>query len=415
MNELRGRLYADGRLAPGVLRFEGSKIVAVELFDPAEGPGAGSADALPVVAPGFIDLHVHGFGGAEPTSDLAGMARALARHGTTSFQPTLFPGEPQALGRTARAVARNAADRKALTARGLAARVVGLHLEGPFVNPERAGALPPGDLALPSKKALRALLGSATGDGNGVRTLTIAPELPGSLDLIEELARLGIRASLGHSAARSSEALAATRKGASGVTHLYNAMSGFHHRDVGLVGTAWAEQGLFVELIGDLVHSSRAAVEQALACCGPERLCLVSDALSGAGTGCDVFDVRGREHHVREGAAWLEVPVQRAAQDSTGDDSEPEPEPEWRLGGAILSQHAALRQLVQGGVVSLEDALSMASRAPARALGLENVIGSLAPGAQADFVVLTPELDIAEVWIGGERTSRSDSDPQPQA
>ena len=407
MTELRGRLFVGGRLAPGTLRFEGARIAAVEI-DAESDAGSAEPAALPIVAPGFIDLHVHGFGAGEPLSDLALMARSLARAGTTAFQPTLFPREPVALGRAAAAVAKRAADRSTLCAEGLAARVVGLHLEGPFVNPERAGALPQSDLAQPSPRALRAVLGSATGDGHGVRTMTVAPELPGGRELVAELARLGIRASLGHSAARAHEAASAVRDGASGVTHLYNAMSAFHHRDVGLIGVAWADEALAVELIGDLVHSSPQAVELALDACGPARLCLVSDALSGAGTGCSVFHANGREHHVRDGAAWLRVPPSDGEPQAESGDPDPDadsPTAGWRLGGAIQSQHAMIRQLVQRGVVGVEDALAMATSAPARALGLEGTLGVLTPNASADCVVLTPALELIEVWIGGQRVS----------
>jgi N-acetylglucosamine-6-phosphate deacetylase len=208
MTRLVGRLLIGGRLAPGQVEFSDGRIRNVELIALDRSP-----DELPIVAPGLIDLHVHGFGGADPVEDLAGMARALARAGTTAFQPTTFPAAPEALGRTCEAMWRNA--------RSLprdAARVVGLHLEGPFVNPERAGALPKEDLALPSVASLRAILGPATGDKHGVTTVTLAPELPGSADLIDELARCGIRVSLGHSkasaekrAARPSPARSARR------------------------------------------------------------------------------------------------------------------------------------------------------------------------------------------------------------
>jgi len=371
VNELRGRLLVDGALHAGVVRWEGERITAVEL-DASVPRGAS------IVAPGFCDLHVHGFGGCEPLTDLAGMAAALARHGTTAFQPTLFPCEPERLGGEAAAVWESA---RALPAGG--ATPVGLHLEGPFVNPRKAGALPVADLAAPSVAGLRAIVGPATGDGRGIRTLTIAPELAGSTELIEELARLGIRASLGHSLASAREARMAARAGAIGLTHLYNAMSGLHHRDAGLASFGLTVDGVHCELIGDLVHAGAEAVELALRARGPAGLCLVSDALPGAGTGCDVFDVHGREHHVRDGAAWL------ATADGTP-----------TLGGAVLSQLEMVRTLVDRRVCSPADALTMASETPARALGLEDR-GRLEVGARADLVVLGPGLELERVRVGG--------------
>ncbi len=345
-----------------------------------------------IVAPGLIDLHVHGFGGSDAIDDVAGMAWALAAGGTTAFQPTLFPEPAPALGRCAASIWSGGS---ALTS-VQGARVLGLHLEGPFVNPESAGALPREALAMPSLAALRAILGPATGDGRGIRTMTIAPELAGARELIDELVRCGIVPSLGHSRATTREAGEAVRsvraKNAPsdrperlGATHLYNAMPRFHHRDAGLAGFALTGGVSYAEIIGDLAHVGAEAIELALRALGPKALCLVSDALPGAGTGCDVFHWRGREHRVRDGAAYWETPGGEA------------------LAGSATSQLDAVRKLVRAGVVTLEEALTMASEAPARALGMENEIGRLVPGARADFIVLGPDLELLEVWIGGRR------------
>ncbi len=380
MTELRGSLLVDGRLSPGVVRVDGARIAAVELEDGPARPND------PVVAPGLVDLHVHGYGGHGPVDDLRGMARALARDGTTAFQPTLFPARPAELGEVAASVAR-AADELAAGGEPCA-RALGAHLEGPFVNPVRAGALPREDLVEPSPEALRALLGSATGDGRGIRTVTLAPELPGADALVAELVRCGIRVSLGHSDADEARATAAARAGAAGVTHLYNAMAPLHHRAPGLAGVALTEDVLFAELIGDRVHVGDRAIELALAARGPGGLCLVSDALAGAGTGCEVFEACGRSHVVRGGAAWYPA----------GPDGTPE-----RLAGSALGQLDAVRGLVAAGTVSLEEALTMASTTPARALGLEGELGVLSVGRWADLIVLEPSegLPLRGVTVGG--------------
>jgi N-acetylglucosamine-6-phosphate deacetylase len=385
VSRLRGRLLVDGRLAEGTLEIEDGRIKTIEI-----GPSPEDPRDLPIVAPGLVDLHVHGFGGCDPLEDLAGMARALARAGTTSFQPTLFPREPGALGAEAARVARAAED---LARSGEdAAAAVGLHLEGPFVNPLRAGALPKEAIAEPSREALRAILGPASGSGRGVRTMTLAPELPGAAELVEELTRSGIRASLGHSDATAAEARAAARAGAQGATHLFNAMRPLHHREAGLAGFALSGAALYAELIGDLVHVGPEAVALALAARGPGGLCLVSDALPGAGTGCEVFQWHGREHLVRDGAAWYRPP----------EGGEP------RLTGSALGQLEMVRRLVQRGVVGLAEALAMASETPARALGLEREIGRLAPGARADLILLDPlSLELREVRIQGRRVARA--------
>ena len=382
MSELVGRLLVGGRLVPGTLRHARGKIESLALRE------SQSADReLPIVAPGLIDLHVHGYGGHDPVHEIEGMARALAREGTTAFQPTLFPAEPTVLGEVC--------ERSWSAAQKLpsnVARAVGLHLEGPFVNPERAGALPRHDLATPSLAGLRAILGPATGDGRGVRTVTLAPELSGSADLIAELVRCGVRVSLGHSKATAAEARTAARAGACGATHLFNAMNGIHHREVGLAGFSLIERALVAEIIGDLVHVGGEAIELALAARGPSGLALVSDALRGAGTGCDVFHSHGRAHVIDDGTAYY----------PPGDGR-----PERQLAGTAMGQLDMVRRLVRRGVVGLEDALEMASATPARALGLERECGILAPGARADLIVLRgAELELVDVLVGGESALR---------
>jgi len=395
VTELRGRLLLDGELVPGRLRFDGGRYTEVEREERVAG-----ADE-PILAPGLVDLHVHGYGGHGPrvvdgeATGLVEMARALARAGTTAFQPTLFPAAPARLGADVEVLWRAVPD-DALQGNGGgardAARVLGFHLEGPFVSRGAAGALPVEDLATPSPAALAEILGPATGGGRGVRTMTVAPELPGASELVRELVRSGVRVSLGHSLASSAEARAAAAAGASSATHLYNAMAPFHHREAGLVGFALSDDALCAELIGDLVHVGPAAVELALRSRGPGGLALVSDALAGAGSGCAHFHENGRSHVVSD-AVWFEPP----------EGGEP------RLAGAAASQMEALRRLVGAGVVGVAEALTMASRTPARALGLEGELGVLCPGARADLLLLSAELDLLGVWIGGRRLGGSGS------
>jgi N-acetylglucosamine-6-phosphate deacetylase len=375
---IRGRLLVDGKLLTGTIAWEGGRISTLDL----EGEIGGGE--LPIVAPGLVDLHVHGFGGADPLEDLEGMARALARAGTTAFQPTLFPAPPAILGDQC---AKLSAARNVGAGR---ARVVGLHLEGPFVNPEAAGALPRSELASPSTAALRAILGPATGGGRGIRTMTVAPELPGAGELVAELARSGVRVSLGHSLATAAEARSASRAGASGATHLFNAMGRWHHREAGLAGFALTDAALFAEIIGDLAHVGPEAVELALRARRPAGLCLVSDALSGAGTGCERFRFHGREHVVQGGAAYLAAEGDEPA----------------KLAGSASSQLEMVRRLVHRGVVGLPEALAIASSTPAQALGLEKEIGSLRAGLAADLIVLRGKgLELEQVLVGGTQTA----------
>ena len=376
MSERIGRLLLDGELVPGRVRFEGGRLTAVERL-PEVAPGT------PLLAPGLVDLHLHGYAGCDPLVDLPGLARALASVGTTAFLPTLFPTDPARLGLEAESVWKQ---RNELGPG--AARVLGIHLEGPFVNPERAGALPRDRLVAPSPAALRALLGPSSAEGRGIRQVTLAPELPGSADLVRELACSGVRVSLGHSAASAAEAAAAAELGARGATHLFNAMGGLHHRAPTLASFALAEDALVAEIIGDLVHVGREAFRIALRARGPQGLALVSDALLGAGTRTTEFESHGRRCRVHGGAIWLV-------------DDDPNVPP--RLTGAEACQMEAVRRLVRAGAAGPAAALTMAAETPARALGLERELGRLVPGARADLVVLDPQgLELLEVLVGGE-------------
>lgn len=381
VSEIRGRLLLDGKLMTGTLAFERGAITRIDV----EGEIGGAE--LPILAPGLIDLHVHGFGGFDPLEDAGvfAMAHALARAGTTAFQPTLFPAAPQRLGLQCESLWSRVQEQRELDG----ARIIGLHLEGPFVNRQAAGALPVEDLATPSIEGLRAILGPSTGSGRGIRSMTLAPELQGAPDLVAELVRSGVRVSLGHSRATAAEARTAARAGAAGATHLFNAMAPLHHREVGLAGFALTDAALFAEIIGDLVHVGAEAFELALRARGPSGLCLVSDALRGAGTGCDVFHSHGREHVIRDGAAYY--PARGP--------NEPQ-----RLAGSALSQLEMIRRLSQRGVIGVPEALTMASITPARALGLDRELGALREGLAADFIVLHGrELELVAVYVGGKK------------
>ncbi len=363
-----GRLLLDGVFVPGSVGITDGRITSIELAAGTELP-----DDAPLIAPGLIDLHVHGFGGCEPLEDLRGMASALARSGTTGFLPTLFPDAPDRLAQDVGKVGAQELDEAC-------ARPLGVHLEGPFVNPAAAGALPPDRLVELSPAGLFELLSAGR-----VRTVTVAPELSGSRDLIRALDREGVRASLGHSLATCEEARAAVIDGACGATHLFNAMRPWHHREVGLAGFALTDDALYAELIGDLEHVSAEGVALALEARGPAGICLVSDALAGAGTGCDAFEIHGHGHGVRRGGAFYR-----------------EHDGEHSLLGSALGLLDAVRGLHTAGVVSLEEALVMASETPARALGIEGEAGRLSEGARGDLILLDPgDLGLREVLVGG--------------
>jgi N-acetylglucosamine-6-phosphate deacetylase len=420
--------------APGRFGVQNGRIQGLELGTAtASIKSAKSVESMRHFAPGLIDLHVHGFGGWGPVgpmdefrergegehSSLERMAAALARAGTTAFLPTLFPEAPAALNQTVQRTWRDAVKVNQATHahRPRGAQVLGLHLEGPFVNPMAAGALPLVDLAEPSVAALRTLLAGV--DAAAIRTLTLAPELAGATDLVRELTTMGLRVSFGHSRAQAADVRALLQRYPStafGITHLFNAMSGVHHREPGLAHLALCDDSVYAEMIGDLVHVGREGFELALRARGPEHLCLVSDALAGAGTGCDVFHSHGRKHVIRGGAAYYPgsvPPAHGVSQDTAqGSDGLHRTDPKCaqqasgdQLAGSATGQWEAIQRLVGQGIVALADALTMATLAPARALQLESERGVLIEGAVADVL----EIDtsgkrprLSEVWIAGQ-------------
>ncbi|MDP3714466.1 MAG: N-acetylglucosamine-6-phosphate deacetylase [Mycobacteriales bacterium] len=356
MLALRGGrvLTADG-WSDADLLVDGDRIAG-----PDAGPDAGRdpVEVLDVtgcvVAPGLVDLHVHAAGGAPcqgPRADLPAVSRALARGGVTAYLATAFAAPLPEL-------------RALVTAPrpSEGARCVGVHLEGPWLSPAAAGAQPPEALRVPDVAEALALL-----DAGDVRCVTVAPELPGALDLVRALADRGVRVSLGHSTATYAEGVAAVRAGATGVTHCFNALSPLTGREPGLVGLALTEPDLVVEVIADGVHVHPASVRALVAARGPQGVALVSDCVDGCAP----------EGLVRDGD------VLRLA-DGT-------------LAGSGLSLSDAVRHVVSWGV-PLADALAMASTTPARALGLDV---ALRPGAVADVVVLDADLRVRRVLVAG--------------
>ena len=367
---LVGRVLTAAGLVPGRVRF-GDRIASVEADD-----GLGDAAALSVIAPGFIDQHVHGGGGGDTMDGEAGvraMARHHLRHGTTALLPTTLTApwtEVLAALAGVGAVMRAGAGDEAI--------VLGAHLEGPFVSPLRLGAQPPYALAPTAERVAEVI---ATGV---VRLVTIAPELPGAIDSVPAWVAAGVRLGVGHTRADAETVerfLAAVREagGRAGATHLFNAMGGLEGRAPGPVGALLGDPDAVIEMIADGFHVAPAALRTAWRAAG-DRFVLVTDAIRASGMGVGTSELGGRRVTVTQGAARLD--------DGT-------------LAGSMLTMDAAVRGAVRAGL-PLAAALAAASSAPARALGLCGR-GVLAPGARADVVVLTPGLEVAEVYLGGVR------------
>lgn len=323
--------------------------------------------------PGYIDLHMHGGGGHDVTSSPDSMAAAVAfhrGHGTTSTLVSLVTAPTEALVEQLVWIA-------ALTRRGATREgtVLGAHLEGPFLSHARCGAQNAAYLRMPDRAIFAELL--AAGDGT-LRSVTIAPELPGALELVADAVAAGVVVALGHSDATYAPARAAIGAGASLCTHLFNGMRPLHHREPGLIGAA-LEADIAFELINDGVHVHPAVT--ALLGHRAEQLVLVTDAIDAAGVGDGEFVLGGQQVRVQDGQARLA---------STGS-----------LAGSTLTMAEAVRRAVHDSGLPIELASAAASANPARVLGLQDRVGAISPGRSADFVILDDDLQVVAVMAAG--------------
>lgn len=323
--------------------------------------------------PGFVDLHMHGGGGHNVAISRGDMEGAIAyhqRHGTTSTLVSLMTAPVDELVEQLGWAAE-------LTRRGptVHGSVLGSHLEGPFLSTHRRGAQNAAHMLAPDRAVLKQLMAAADGT---LRMITVAPELEGAVELIGSLRDTGLIVAMGHSDASYEEAAAGIAAGVNHATHLFNAMAPLHHREPGLVGAA-LEAAIPCELINDGRHLHPAMVR--IACDLLDCPILVTDAIDAAGVGDGRFELGGQEVDVQHGEARLT---------SSGS-----------LAGSTLTMDAAFRRTVTGSRLSVERASRAASANPARALGLEGHIGTIAPGARADLVVMDDSLQVLRVMIGG--------------
>ncbi|MBI2873636.1 MAG: N-acetylglucosamine-6-phosphate deacetylase [Firmicutes bacterium] len=353
--------------------------------DPGLRPGRNVRLHDGYLAPGFIDLHVHGGGGADfADGDPEGTAVAAhvhARHGTTGLLATIMTLPGDGIVRALRALRALKDD----PPRGAA--VLGFHLEGPFLNPEFRGAHPPRDLRAPSIASMEAWLGESDRrsdqepDPYWCRQVTLAPELDGASDLIRFLAGRGVVVSAGHTGCTYERLRTAAGEGLKHVTHLFNAMRGLDHREPGPVGGALTLPGLTVELIADGIHVHPAVLALAAAARGPQGIVLVTDAVRAAGM---------PDGRYRFGAEWITA-CEGLVRLEDG-----------RLAGSTLTMAGAVRNMVKMAGVPLPSAVAMASLNPARVHGLQDRKGSIEIGKDADLVLLDRDLQVLGTIVEGD-------------
>ena len=333
------------------------------------------------VVPGFVDVHIHGAGGHDVMeaegAALDKITATVARFGTTSIVATTVTAPIEATCHSLEGIAAyiRAHESTADNAR-FGADILGIHLEGPFINPERRGVHPTASILAPSVESFEKFRAAA---GNLIKLITIAPEMPGALKLIAAAVADGVVVGLGHTDADYAQARAAIQAGARHAVHVYNAMRPFTHRDPGVISAVLTDADVTAEIIADGVHVAGPAIQVLLGTKGFDTVLLISDGTAATGMRDGTFKLGGFEVQVRDGVV----------RNSEG-----------KLAGSTLTIDRAVRYLVELGV-PMVDAIRMATILPARRLGLAGKKGIIAVGADADLVVLTPDLHVAGVMTRG--------------
>jgi len=326
------------------------------------------------IVPGFIDIHVHGCEGANAfdgsPQSLKAMAYNLAKHGVTAFLPTAGTLPKDMLIKIASTVS------EVMASDYVGAEISGLNIEGPFLNPEKKGAMIVGFMRKPNIEEAREILEASKGS---LKIMTIAPELEGALEIIRWLALHNVVPSIGHSNASYEEAVNAINNGARLVTHLFNAMRSFHHRDPGVIGAALAREDVLVEIIADGIHVDPSAVKFVINAKGADRVIIVSDATPLAGLPDGEYTFPGfPKITVKNGKATL---------------------PDGTIAGSTLTLDEALKNLIKWGI-PLTHALKMLSTNAAKLLGLKK--GVIKAGYDADLVILDKNLNVVSTIVNGE-------------
>ena len=330
-----------------------------------------------LVAPGLVDTHIHGIRGFSTddasSSSILGMSEALARHGVTSFLPTLYAGKEDKMLREIGAVVQAAGNEKG-------ARIAGIHLEGPFLSPKKAGAQDPDCLSLPSVSEMGAFIEAGKGL---VRAMTIAPELPGLKEVAQLAKDNGIVLLMGHTNATYQEAKAAMELGILHATHMFNAMSPLNHKDPGVAGASLMDSRMHCEIIADGVHVNRDLVRYVIRTKPKDKVVLVTDSLGPTGLDCGCPRANGDEVVLGDNGAFV------SAKDPT------------LLCGSALTLDRAVRNVTSWGADPAQ-ALRMASENPAKVYGFTD-IGVISKGSRADLVVFDKDFNPVDVFVEGRR------------
>lgn len=367
------RIVLEDREIDGFIRIEGDVIAAIE-----ESPSDVDAKILDytgfTVAPGYVDTHVHGYGGHDimdgTREGLLEISKGLAKNGVTSFLATTLTDSTEKLNRACENVAVNAKD-------CAGAKPVGIFLEGPFFTEKFKGAQNPSYMSKPDEGKLRTWKMLSK---DMVKKIAIAPEFDNAVEFIKKARAMDVYVALGHSDATVEEAKAAVDAGANIFVHVYNGMSPLHHRSPGMVGAALLCDEAYGEIICDGHHSHPLAAKLVMKAKGFRKTVLITDCMMAGGMANGRYKLGYFDVNVEGGTARLES---------------------GSLAGSVLKMCDAVKNVVDWGIASPFEAIQMASLSPAKSVGLDNRIGSIAPGKMADINILNPDMSIRHTFING--------------
>ncbi len=330
-----------------------------------------------VVVPGFIDEHIHGAGGADAMDGtveaLQTISEFLAREGTTGFLATTMTQSPENITNALKAV-------KKVREKGeyKGAEVLGVHLEGPFISPKHVGAQPLEYVATPDAELFDKYNEAS---GNSIKIVTLAPEVEGGLGLVKHLSNIGVVASVGHTGGKYADVVNAVAAGATNVTHTYNAQTGLHHREAGVVGAAMLLDELNCEMICDTIHVSVPAIKLVIKNKPHDKYTLITDAMRAKGMPDGKSELGGQDVFVNNGEARLA--------DGT-------------LAGSVLKMNVAVKNLVEKAGVPFTDAIDFATYNPAKNIGVLNERGTIEVGKRADLTVLNSDFEVLYTLVNGK-------------
>lgn len=330
-----------------------------------------------IVVPGFIDEHIHGAGGADAmdgtVESLQTISEFLAREGTTGFLATTMTQSPENITNALKAV-------KKVREKGeyKGAEVLGVHLEGPFISPKHVGAQPLEYVATPDAELFDKYNEAS---GNSIKIVTLAPEVEGGLGLVKHLSNIGVVASVGHTGGKYADVVNAVAAGATNVTHTYNAQTGLHHREAGVVGAAMLLDELNCEMICDTIHVSVPAIKLVIKNKPHDKYTLITDAMRAKGMPDGKSELGGQEVFVNNGEARLA--------DGT-------------LAGSVLKMNVAVKNIVEKVGVPFTDAIDFATYNPAKNIGVLNERGTIEVGKRADLTVLNSDFEVLYTLVNGK-------------